>query len=411
MKEVRQLLAYFGVARYAILLTVTVLSGACAIPTRLPAVPAELTTRAQPAVAHVRYWADADPQPMIDDARVSLEKEQAWRARTSQTGPLPASSFLALSGGGDNGAFGAGLLTGWSASGTRPEFKVVTGISTGALIAPFAFLGSNFDGTLRDAYTNVTSQDIFRQRQMTAALFDDALADTGPMRKMIERFVTPELLRLIAAEHDKGRILLVGTTDLDSRRPVVWNMTAIAANPDPRALELFRQIIAASASIPGAFPPIMIDVEANGRSYQEMHVDGGASTQVFVYPPGLNLAALSTREKAQRQRTLYVIYNSRLDPAWASVDRRTLTIAGRAVESLIQTQGIGDLFRIYGTARRDGIDFKLAFIPSDFRAPRTEDFDQTYMRSLFEYAQNAASSSGYKWHGEPPALQPATSGQ
>jgi predicted acylesterase/phospholipase RssA len=389
-----------------ILFALIVWSSACATRSRLPAVPADLTTQAQPAVANARYWPDGDVQPFIDDAVASYRSEQAWRARAGQTGPLPPAAFLAISGGGDNGAFGAGLLAGWTAAGTRPEFKVVTGISTGALIAPFAFLGSDYDATLRAAYTGVRSEDIFEARPFYSALFDDAMADTAPMRRMIARFITPELLSAIAAEHEKGRLLLIGTTNLDARRPVIWNMTAIASSRAPGALELFRQIILASASIPGAFPPVMIDVDVNGQGYQEMHVDGGASAQVFVYPPRLNIGALSAAEDVQRQRRLYVIVNGRLDPAWASVDRRTMSIANRAVSSLIQFQGIGDLYRIYGTSRRDGLDFNLAFIPSEFNVPHTEQFDQTYMRSLYEYAYGLASRA-YQWHTEPPSQSTA----
>jgi predicted acylesterase/phospholipase RssA len=354
----------------------------------------------------VRYWADGDLQLLTDDALAAFRREQAWRAQSGQSGPLPPQAFLALSGGGDNGAFGAGLLAGWTASGTRPEFRLVTGISTGALIAPFAFLGPDYDATLRAAYTEISSSDIFEPRPFYSALFADAMADSAPMRGMIARYITPELLHAIAAEYDKGRILLVGTTDLDARRPVIWNMTAIASSSDPGAIELFRQIILASASIPGAFPPVMIDVQVNGQSYQEMHVDGGASAQVFVYPPRLNVGAMRAEVGVERQSTLYVINNGRMDPAWASVDRRTMSIAGRAVASLIQTQGAGNIYQIYNTARRDGMDFNLAFIPSEFNTPHVKDFDQTYMRSLFQYGYELATN-GYPWSKEPPNLTTA----
>jgi predicted acylesterase/phospholipase RssA len=385
------------------------LAGACATPSRLPAVPSEFTTQAQPAVANARYWADGDLQLLSEEALAAYSREQARRAQSGQIWPLPPQAFLALSGGGDNGAFGAGLLAGWTAAGTRPEFRLVTGISTGALIAPFAFLGPDYDATLRAAYTEISSSDIFEPRPFYSALFADAMADSAPMGRMIERYVTPELLRAIAAEYDKGRILLVGTTDLDARRPVIWNMTAIASSSAPGAIELFRQIILASASIPGAFPPVMIDVQVNGQAYQEMHVDGGASAQVFVYPPRLNVGAMREAVGADtdRQTTLYVINNGRMDPAWASVDRRTMTIAGRAVSSLIQTQGAGNVYQIYNTARRDGMNFNLAFIPSDFNTPHTEDFDQTYMRSLFLYAYDLARE-GYPWRKEPPILVSAS---
>jgi hypothetical protein len=159
------------------------------------------------------------------------------------------------------------------------------------------------------------------------------------------------LLDAIAAEYAKGRVLLIGTTNLDARRPVIWNIGQIAGSGHPGALDLVKAILIASAAIPGAFPPVMIDVEVDGKTYEEMHVGGGASSQVFVYPPGLSVAATSRAEGVTRERRLYVIRNARLDPDCAQVDRSTLSILERAVSSLIQTQGVGDLYRIYLAAQ------------------------------------------------------------
>ena len=240
---------------------------------------------------------------------------------------------------------------------------------------------------------------------MTAVFFNDAMADTEPLYQFVAKIITSEFLTKIAAEYQKGRLLMVGTTDIDARRPVIWNMTAIAAVGSPAALELFRKILVASAAIPGAFPPVMIDVEIGGQRYQEMHVDGGAMAQVFLYPPSLNLTELAAANKMERTRTLYLIRNARLDPEWASVDRRTLGILARAIDSLINTQGIGDLYRIYLTAQRDKLDYNLAFIPPDFSVPHKEQFDTTYMRSLFDYAYEKASH-GYPWQKYPPGYRP-----
>ena len=217
-------------------------------------------------------------------------------ASQGQAGDLPPAYFLAISGGGDNGAYGAGFLNGWTAAGTRPEFKVVTGISTGALIAPFAFLGPKYDHVLEKVYTTSSQKDIFKKRGIAAWLFGDSMADTRPLASVIESYVTRALLDEIAAEYAKGRILLVGTTNLDSLEPVIWNMTAIAASQDPRAVPLFRSILLASASIPGAFPPVMIDVNLDGAKYQEMHVDGGTIAQVFLYPPSVSIAGAPKRK-------------------------------------------------------------------------------------------------------------------
>jgi hypothetical protein len=378
----------------------------CQTPKRLAAVPAGMTTRAEPALSNIRFWPNRDNANFIAEGRLSLARERAWRESRGESGPLPPVSFLAISGGGDDGAYSAGLLTGWSERGGRPEFKAVTGISTGALIAPFAFLGSNYDHLLRETYTGVSQKDIFTQRGPLAAIFGDAMGDTRPMRGLLQRYVTPEILAAIAAEYAKGRLLLIGTTDLDAREPVIWNMTAIAASSDPAAAGLFRKIVLASASIPGAFPPVMFDVTLDGRRYQEMHVDGGAAAQVFIYPPSVRIGELARAEGGgERTRTLYVIRNARLDPDWASVDRRTLNIAGRAVSSLIQTQGVGDLAQIYMTSRRDGIDYNLAYIGADFTTPHTAQFEPAYMKALFDYGRREAVE-GDPWRKFPPGFGP-----
>jgi hypothetical protein len=145
----------------------------------------------------------------------------------------------------------------------------------------------------------------------------------------------------------------------------------------------------------------MIHVQANGQAYQEMHVDGGASAQVFVYPPALRVAEISKREHLTRDRHAYVIRNARLDPDWADTKRATMDIAGRAVSSLIQNQGVGDLFRIYATTERDGVDFNLAYIPASFDVPLNEPFDQHYMGELFKLGYNLGRS-GYRWEKSPP---------
>lgn len=377
---------------------------ACAGPVRLNAVPEERTIEATiPGIPGARFWVDREMEPFLEEAMRSVELERAHLASIGHSGSLPPVAFLAVSGGGDNGAFGAGVLSGWTARGDRPVFKGVTGVSTGALIAPMAFLGSEYDDALREAYTAITKNDIFEERGLILGFLSDALADTVPMTKLIERYVTQDFLDAIAAEYAKGRLLLVGTTNLDARRPVIWNMTAIAASGAPGAPALFRKILLASAAIPGAFPPVMIDVEVDGQHYQEMHVDGGAMAQVFLYPPSLNLAKQSASAGLVRQRSVYIIRNARLDPDWADVERRTFSIAGRAISSLIHSQGIGDLYRIYLTTQRDGIDYNLAFIGPEFDFKHDGEFDPAFMRALFDYGYGLAEQ-GYPWRKSPPGF-------
>ena len=393
---------------------------ACASPERMPAVPDDLYTQAKvPGLADVRYFIDDDPQPFVDDAIEAYRREVAhlnggtaapestsFKA-TAANQSLPPARFLAISGGGDNGAFGAGLLVGWTARGDRPEFKVVTGVSTGALTAPFAFLGPDYDDELREVYTTISADDVLRERPFLEIIFGDSAADNGPLWNTVARYADEEMLQRIAEEHDKGRLLLIATTNLDAQRPIVWNIGKIAKSGHPDALTLFHSVLVASAAIPGAFPPVMIDVEAEGQAYQEMHVDGGAISQVFLYPPSLNIEEVAEEHHlaVRRARELYLIRNARLDPDWADIERRIFTIAGRAISSLIQSQGLGDLYRIYLAAERDEIDYNLAHIPASFEAEHEEEFDTVYMNKLFDLGY-AMALDGYPWEKYPPDYNP-----
>lgn len=391
--------------RVAVLLSAATLAS-CAAPSRGPAVPTELADRAMVLNnPSIRTWDDTFNQAFFDEMVRAGGQEFELRRAAGEQGPLPPAYYLAISGGGADGAYGAGLLCGWTAAGTRPEFKVVTGISTGALTAPFAFLGPAYDDRLRKVYTSVKTEQIATSRWILAAFTDDALMDTVPLRKLLVTLADEQMMRDIAREYARGRLLWVATTNLDSNRGVIWNIGAIASSGDPKALHLIHDILIASAAIPAAFPPVMIDVEADGKRYQEMHVDGGAKAQVFLYPPTLALKSAAEARGIQRERIAYVIRNSRLDPEWANVQRRTLSIAGRAISSLIQTQGVGDLYRIYLTTQRDGVAFNLAFIPPDFKVQAKEDFDPVYMSQLFDVGYRAATGpGGYPWQKRPPGF-------
>ena len=387
-----------------LLFAICLLASACSSPTRLSAIPPEAKAEAVvPGMPDIRYWTDEDMAAFTRAGISAFERELAHFRSAGNQGPLPQAELLAISGGGEDGAFGAGLLVGWTAAGTRPEFKVVTGISTGALTAPFAFLGPAYDEQLEEVYTSISAEDVLLRRSVLAAVLDDALADTAPLRSLIARHVDEALLDAIAAEHAAGRVLLIGTTNLDAQRPVIWDIGKIAASGHPDRVRLVQDILVASAAIPGAFPPVMIGVELEGRAYEEMHVDGGTSAQVFLYPPSFDLVAMSRQAGITRERRLFIIRNARLDPDWAEVRRRAMTIAGRAISSLIQTQGIGDLYRIYLTAQRDGIEFNLAYIPETFTTPLTRPFDTVYMQELFRLGYELGSQ-GYDWAKVPPGF-------
>jgi hypothetical protein len=351
-------------------------------------------------LSNARFYADADPAPLIAEATAALAREQAvLRQQGVSLQRLAPVNYLAVSGGGDNGAFGSGLLNGWSELGTRPTFKAVTGVSTGALIAPFAFLGSAYDGPLREVYTTMTPDKIYRTRGLSAALFDDAMADTTPLSLVIAKYVDQQLLEAIAAEYLKGRLLMIGTTDLDAQRPVIWNIGAIAASGRPGALDLVRKILRASAAIPGLFQPVLIDVELDGKKYQELHVDGGAIAQLFLYPASLDLSKLGVK----RERHAYVIRNARLDPDYAMAERRTVSIASRAINTMLAASGSNDVLRLYFIAQRDSVDYNLAYIGADFDVEKKEEFDQAYMRALYDYGYRQMKA-GMPWHKAPPGL-------
>jgi hypothetical protein len=371
------------------------------VGSRHQAVPPELQIEAHIAdfPDGLRYF----PTASEDIAFMEQEFVDSWAREKAflHVDTLPPTAYLALSGGGDKGAFSAGFMNGWTKAGTRPQFKLVTGVSTGALIAPFAFLGPAYDQDLTAMYTRVSQNDIVVKRFFYSVFLQDALADTTPLATLLKVHVNQKLLDAIAAEYAKGRLLFIGTTNLDARRPVVWNVTKIAATGRPEAVDLVRKIMLASAAVPGAFPPVMFDVEAQGKRYEEMHVDGGATTQVFVYWGAVDLKRLSEEQGANRDREIYAVVNARLDPDWGQVERRTLPITFMAIDTLIQYQTIGDLYRIYTHTQRDGTHLNVAYISDDFRAPHTADFDPVFMRKLYDFGFEKAAA-GYSWMTEPP---------
>jgi hypothetical protein len=378
----------------------------CASAERLPPVAANLTDQTTIlGIPNARFYADTQAAALAQEGLRALERERAaYAGSVGSNGRLPPANFLGLSGGSDDGAFGAGLLVGWSEAGTRPEFKLVSGVSTGALIAPFAFLGSVYDPQLRAVYTGVQPRDIYEQRSILTALFSESFADTTPLYRLISHYVDDAMVQAIAREYGKGRLLLVGTTNLDSERPVVWNVGAIAASGKPGTMELIHKLLLASAAVPGLFPPVMIDVELGGQRFQEMHVDGGAVAQMFLYPPSIGLHVDLKDKALARERHAYLIRNSRLDPDWASTDRQLVSIVGRAINTMIHYSGYNDSFRIYATSRRDGVDYNLAYIGADFTVEHKVPFDQPYMRALFDYGYRQGRA-GYRWRKAPPILE------
>jgi predicted acylesterase/phospholipase RssA len=378
---------------------------ACSIPTRLAAVPRGYASTATVlGVPNERFFpTERSGQMALQQEFIAAVQRQLVARGLPPTAPLPELDLLGISGGGENGAFSAGLLNGWTERGDRPTFFLVTGISTGALSAPFAFLGSAWDGPLKSVYTDITLADVLVQRGFTAAIWNDGMADNMPLFRTISRYLDEAMLAEIARAYAGGRLLLIGTSNLDAQMPVIWNIGAIAQSGHPRALETVRRILLASSAIPGAFSPVLFDVTLDGRRFQELHVDGGAFAQVFLYPPSVSQFR---RERMARRVPVapiraWVIRNGRLDPEWASVDRRTVGIAGRAITAMIAASGYNDVLRISAAAERDRVDYNLAFIGRDFTVEYDKPFEQSYMRPLFEYGRQRALR-GDAWVKHPP---------
>lgn len=355
-------------------------------------------------LANERFYPVHDLKPLEAEFIAAVMRQAHVRGARSPD-ELPGWQALAISGGGEAGAFGAGLLCGWTEAGTRPDFNLVTGISTGALTAPFAFLGSTRDRELRRVYTDVSAEQILKARNLMVALFGDAMADNAPLFGLISGYVNESMLADVARAYDSGKLLFIATTDLDAQQPVIWNIGAIAKSGHPRSLDTVRRVLLASAAIPGAFPPTMFDVSVGDERYQEMHVDGGTIAQTFLYPSALTV---QRRERIAAGKPVlsanaYVIRNGRLDPDWSGVERRTLNIAGRAISTMIATGGYNDVMNIYKDAVRDAIGYNLAFIQRDFDSPLPAPFDPVYMRALFEYAYGKARQ-GYDWAKKPPGI-------
>jgi hypothetical protein len=393
-------------ARLMLLLAVFVAGPVgCAGVLRTPT-PKDLVGVAEPlGTKGLRQWGDkwtsADVEHFV--AAYGPTMQRLYGADIA-AGRVPRLDFLALSGGGQWGAFGAGILDAWTRSGQRPNFHGVAGVSTGSIIAPFAFLGPEYDHVLREIYSKYDTNMLIDSTILSGLLSGTALSSTARLARVIDQYVDEALLARIAEEHRKGRLLFIGTTNLDAGRPVIWDVGAIAASGKPGALGLVRQLIRASAAIPVAFPPVFIEVETpDGRKFQEMHVDGGASSQVTFISPDFPLAEVTRRVLGRNlDRRLWVIVNNDLEPPYDPVQANIWSIGGAAVSSLIRGSGIGDTYRLFAIAQRDDVAFNVAWIPAETPCPTpTEAFDRPFMVCLFKFGGDYLNS-GRMWHPGPP---------
>jgi hypothetical protein len=358
------------------LLLLSALAGCESLP-RTPFTAEEQAKAEIPGLPGARFWADA-PDVAREASRLSRQQERNL-------------TYLALSGGGGDGAYGAGILNGWTKAGGRPQFTIVSGVSTGALIAPFAFLGPAYDDTLRELYTGGLGATLVDSPNPIGALFGAGVFDNNRLRDLVRRFVTPDMVAQVAAEHAKGRRLLIVTTNLDAQRPVIWNMGEIAAAGTDESLRLFQDVMTASASVPGVFTPELITARANGRYFQEMHVDGGVTSNVFILPQDFLVRDPRVLQKGSRAR-FFVILNGKIEPSFSVVDNRTAEIAGRAVTTMTQVQTVATLRATSAFARRNGIGFNLTYIGKEVPDGGSLGFDTSYMRKIYDYGYQKALS-------------------
>ena len=357
-----------GISKLGLVLALCTGVAACAgSQPRIPYSAAEASVAQPPGYEHIRVWLDTSRDNPPEFA--------------PQLKPGETARYLALSGGGGNGAYGAGVLNGWTKSGTRPTFTSVSGVSTGALIAPFAFLGSSYDATLQDIYTGGEAETLVAAPDIGRAAFGSSLFGGSRLLGLVAHYVTPDIVEAIAREHATGRRLYVVTTNIDSKRGVVWNIGAIAASGRPDAIDLIRKVLAASASVPLAFEPQLIEVTADGHDFQEMHADGNVTTSVFTLPLKYLAGQNHTRLAGG---SIYILMNTVIEPEFSVVERSTLPIVAASINTLTTQKAEEDLATIYAYSKANKVDFNLTSIDPAIDKSGLGSFDTAYMRRLYD---------------------------
>ncbi|MBY5815455.1 alpha/beta hydrolase [Rhizobium leguminosarum] len=387
--------------RLMAILMLALLAG-CMAPDRIAYSPKAAANANIEGFGDIRTYADTGRQ--LPDAR-------AWLAVPRRKDV----NYLVLSGGGAGGAFSVGALKAWSDRKERPEFDIVSGVSTGALIAPLAFLGPTYDDTLVELYTSGVAKELVDADFLPKGLLGPSLLKQEPLRRMVERHLTQNILKKIAAEHRRGRRLLVLTSNLDSQRPVIWNMGAIANSGRPDALKLFQDVIIASASIPGIFPAVLIKAEAGGQEFEEMHSDGGTSSQILTIPEGWMASPQQAAWPKGLKLNMYVIVNNALMPEFLTTTNNTLAVMARASSALIKSQTRSALVATYVYAQKNGIRFRVASIDRHIPYKMTDPFNTSYMHAAYNLGY-AKMASGTLWKDQPiftdlAAAEPAQTSQ
>lgn len=378
--------------RWILVMTAALACTACASLPRTPYTAADAETAV--AGADTRSWGDV-PDPAFE------RRVRASIAKASAAGRRPA--YLTLSGGGGDGAYGAGILNGWTESGRRPEFTIVAGVSTGALIAPFAFMGPRYDATVKELYTSGVASSLLERPDIVSAVFGASIFSNDRLRELVARYITEDFVADVARESARGRVLFVLTTNLDSQRPVLWDMGAIARENTPGSVQRFRDVLVASASIPAVFPPMLIDAMVDGRTFQELHVDGSVSANVFTLPR----TYLSDRinRSGTRGGIIYIVLNTSPKPAFEVTDGTTRAVAERTISMGFKEQVRNDLTSTYAASRQIGFDFNLTYIDEDSSTGSGIGFDTARMRKLYDVGYERGRTGNF-WRKTPPAIGP-----
>jgi len=303
-------------------------------------------------------------------------------------------NILALSGGGAGGSFGAGALVGLSRQGKRPQFDIVTGVSAGALIAPFAFLGSDWDSRLDENFSGKHSENFLVSRGL-GMLSRPGVYQSDPLIKFVDDFVTDDMIKEVAAQAALGRMLLIATTDLDKEETVIWDMGQIAAQGGKTAHALFRDVLVASASIPGVFEPIIIPVENAGVRHDEMHVDASATVPFFVAPALAYVLPLDS--KVFKGANIYVIINGQLGGIPHTTELDTISILSRSFSAVLNHMARTQIALTSAFAKRYGMNLKLTLIPIEYPFKGPLEFHESTSRQLFKYASDCAQE-GKLWN-------------
>jgi hypothetical protein len=363
------------------------------------AVPEDLVGKAVVVgMPNMRYYTDRPVSLFMRQSLVDSFKDEGkseYLVDGIKTYPV-----LIIGGGVSNTAYGVGLLKGWLKEGSRPIFKIVTGYSTGSIIAIATFAGKDYEDRIVNLFTSISSKDVLKPGGIFSLLFGDSVGSSAPLAKKIDDIVDEDLLAKIAQEYRKGRRLYVGTADFDAQGFVIWDMGALASIGGPDSVKIFRKIILASCSFPVLVPPVYFQVESGGRHYEEMHVDGAVTGGVFyIYQlmddAGINFRGFRTR--------VYVLNLCYMSPHSKQVEDNITAMTSRLIELNGASKMTGDVYMIYAFAKERGWDFNLAYIPEDFKPNQKEMLDKQEMNRLFKRGYDDAVV-GYKWHKAPPGL-------